>query len=328
MRWAVYAIETNILLINSLLNSRAVYLTDSISLINNPCKLKDNSHIVLWDGYNSYIELIDKLPNIKTQTNLVYVYVGSFKELKQALPSGALPLFADDDSVQFKKLNVSVFFRLFSLVRTGIRSYKNRISDKESHRQLSCRKNIVFCGLVSPSPEVLNNFLRGTQLTELAPALRQLCDLNWQQNYAMVKPVITKVLEKIYLSKSQNPADLVCLYSIINICHRLLVLSYLRSKECDLFINEYGRSKHIDPYDAYAYTNNLYLDFGSSRGSATWYPRTVDMRNTHKKFVSLRFLHENQSLLEFLEKTNINTFINERELESLQIIKTFKAMSE
>lgn len=316
------------LLRDSLLDSKAVYLTDSISLMNQPYKIKDNSYIVLWDGYNSYLELMDKLPHIKIQTGLVYVYVGSFKELKQALPTGAIPLFADDDCIRFEKVNASLFFRLFSSVRTGIRSYKNQFLDKERHRQLSRQKSIVFCGLVSPSTQVLNNFLRGTQFTELTPVLKQLCDLDWRQKYSVVKLVIKEVLEKVYLSKSQNPADLICLYSILNICHRLLILSYLSTKECDLFINEYGRGKHIDPYDTFAYIHNLYLDFGSSRGSATWYPRTVDMRNTHKKFVSLRFLHENQSLLEFLEKTNSDTFINERELEALQIIKTFKAMSE
>ena len=328
LRWAVCAIEKNVTLRDSLIKYKATYITDSISLINNPRRLASNSHVLLWDGYNSYLELIDKLPHIKIQTDLVYVYVGSFKELKQALPSGSIPLFADDDFIKFEKVNVSLFFRLFSFVRTGIRSYKNQINDQEKHRQLSRQKSIVFCGLVSPSPQVLDNFLRRTELTELTPALMQLCNLDWQQNYPTVKEVIMNVLEKVYLSKSQNPADLACLYSILNICHRLLVLSYLSSKKCDLFINEYGLSKHIDPYDAFCYTHNLYLDFGSSRGSANWYPRTVDMEKTHKKFIRLRFLHQSQSLLEFLKKTDIKSFIYQRESEALQTIKTFKAMSE
>jgi hypothetical protein len=116
--------------------------------------------------------------------------------------------------------------------------------------------------LISPSQAVLKNFLRGTHVIELEQALKELCDLGWQKNYADVKEVVTKVLKKIYLSKSKNPSDLVCLYSVLNICHRLLVLSYLSFKDCELFINDYEHGKHIDPYDAFAYTQNLFLDFG------------------------------------------------------------------
>jgi hypothetical protein len=179
--------------------------------------------------------------------------------------------------------------------------------------------------LVTPSIDVLNNFLRGTQLTSLAPVLEQLCYFDWQNNYDEIKFAVIKVLEKVLLPKFSNPADLSCIYSIFNICHRLLVLSYLHSKNCDLFISEYGWHKHIDPYDAYAYQQNLYVDFGSSRGPDERYPRTIDMINTNKKFVSLRFLHESESMVDFLETTSAESFVNLCESGALQVLKTFQA---
>ena len=297
-------------------------------MINNPIELERNSHIVLWDGYNSYLELTDKLHYIKKRTDLIYLYVGSFVELKVAFPLGAMPLFLDPNLIQFEKVKAPLIFRAFSSIRTRIRPYKNWISNTEGHEQLSNQISIVFCGLVRPSPHVLNNFLRGTQSEFLAPVLEKLCNLEWQQNYDSIKKVIIEILEKSSILKSQNPADLACLYSIFNICHRLLIVSYLSTKKCNLFINEYGHNNHVDPYDAFTYKQHLYLDFGSSRGSAICYPRTVDMLNTNKKFINLRFLNENESMLEFLEKITTEVFINQRELEASQIIKTFKAMSE
>lgn len=293
--------------------------------MNNPKVLDKSSHIVLWDGFNSYIELVNKLPSVRDRADLIYLYVGSFKELKNALPAEAITLFADEGLVPSEKVKVPLIFRLFSLMRTNTRFYKNWMSDSARHMQLLNRRNIVFCGLVTPSADAVKNFLRGTQLTSLAPVLKQMCNLDWQQNYDEIKLTIIKVLEKVRLSKSQNPADLSCIYAIFNISHRLLVLSYLHSKNCDLFVSEYGRHKHIDPYDTFAYQQNLYVDFGSSRGPDERYPRTIDMINTNKKFVSLRFLHESESMVDFLDTTSAETFISIFESGALQVLKTFQA---
>ena len=325
LRWTLCTVERNSSLQNSLLNYDVAYITDSILLINNPKVLDKSSHIVLWDGFNSYIELVNKLPTIGDRADLIYLYVGSFKEQKNALPAGAITLFADEGLVPSKKVQIPLFFRLFSILKTITRPYKNWMSDSARHKQLLNRRSIVFCGLVTPSIDVLNNFLRGTQLNSLAPVLKQLCDLDWQHSYDEIRFTVIEVLEKLRFAKFQNPADLSCIYSIFNICHRLLVLSYLHSKNCDLFISEYGRHKHIDPYDTFAYQQNLYVDFGSSRGPDEWYPRTIDMQNTNKKFVSLRFLHESQSMVDFLETTSAVAFINLCELGALQVLKTFQA---
>lgn len=325
LRWTLCAVERNSSLQNSLLNCDVAYITDYILVMNNPKVLDKSSHIVLWDGFNSYIELVNKLPSIGNRADLIYLYVGSFKELKNALPASSITLFADEGLVSSEKVKVPLTFRLFSSFRTKTRFYKNWMSDSTRHKQLLNRRSVVFCGLVSPSPDVINNFLRGTQLSFLVPMLKLLCDLNWQQNYDEIKLTIIKVLERVRLSPPPNPADLSCIYSIFNICQRLLVLSYLQSKNCNLFISEYGLHKHIDPYDAFAYQQNLYIDFGSSRGPAHWYPRTIDMLNTNKKFVSLRFLHESESMLDFLEKTSTETFISLCESGALQVLKTFQA---
>jgi hypothetical protein len=325
LRWTLCAVERNLFLQNSLLNCDVAYITDSILLMNNPMVLYKSSNILLWDGFNSYIELLNKLPSIGDRADLIYLYVGSFKELKYALPAKAITLFAYEGLVPSQKVKVPLIFRLFALVRTNTRFYKNWMSDRARHNHLLNRRNIVFCGLVTPSEYVVKNFLRGTQLTSLAPVLKLLCELDWQQNYDEIKLTIIEVLEKVRLSKSQNPADLSCIYSIFNICHRLVVLSYLHSKNCDLFISEYGRHKHIDPYDTFAYQQNLFVDFGSSRGPDEWYPRTIDMQNTNKKFVSLRFLHESQSMLDCLETTSAEAFINLCESGALQVLKTFQA---
>jgi len=328
LRWTLFALERSSSLRSSLLNCDVAYITDSILVMNNPKVLDKSSHIVLWDGFNSYIELVNKLPSISDRTGLIYLYVGTFKELQNALPAGAITMFANEGLVSSEKVKVPLIFRLFSLVMTNARFYKNWMSDSARHNHLLSRRSIVFCGLVTPSTDVIKNFLRGTQLTSFAPVLKLLCDLNWQQNYDEIKLTIIKVLERVRLSTQPNPADLSCIYSIFNICHRLLVLSYLHSKNCDLFISEYGRHKHIDPYDAFAYQQNLYVDFGSSRGPDEWYPRTIDMQNTNKKIVSLRFLHESESMVDFLETTSAEAFINLCESGAIQVLKTFQALKD
>jgi hypothetical protein len=233
-------------------------------------------------------------------------------------------LFEEENQIQLETVKIPPIFRLISLLRTATRSYKNWMYDSARHKQLINRKSIVFCGLVTPSKAVLKNLFRGTKLASLVSVTEKLCDLEWQHSYDEVKLVIAEVLKKVLLIKSQNPVDLSCQYSVLNICQRLLVLSFLHSRDCDLFVSEAGKHKNIDPYDAYAYQQNLYLDFGSSRGAANWYPRTIDMVNTNKKFFSLRFLHESESMEDFLETTSAEAFINLCESGALRVFKIFK----
>lgn len=325
LRWTVYAVETNPLLRTSLLKSSAMYITDSTSLMDKPAELPDSSHIVLWDGLNSYLELVERLPHISTRNDLIFVYVGSFKDLKAALPQGATTLFADSDSIQYLNLNVSSVFRLHRALRTKIRAYKNLFADTARHRQLSRHRSVVFCGLVRPSRDVLKDLLKGPHLLPLATTLEQLCDIDWRNSYEEVKRIVSEIFEQSRLAKSTDPVDLACLYSVLNICHRLLVLSYLSWLKCSLFVSEYGRQVHIDPYDTEAYQQNLFVDFGSTRGADVWYPRSIDMLNTKKQFISLRFLSEQQSLFDYLEATGAEEFISQCESEALQVLKTFKA---
>jgi hypothetical protein len=78
-------------------------------------------------------------------------------------------------------------------------------------------------------------------------------------------------------------------------------LSILSGDRVPLLVNEYGYQTHLDPYDAHGYRHNLFVDFGSTRGPDLCYPRTVDLAMTHKPVVSLRFLSQGQTMLDFLK---------------------------
>ena len=323
LRWLVAALETNKSLRNSFSRNSTTHVTDSILLGSTTSAIEVGSNVILWDGYKSYQELLLARPDLTCRNDLIFLYVGSFKEVREALPAGAGLLFPRPGEVDCQSVYATNAFRLTSWLKTRTRSLRNSLYDHNRHRILATRKNIVFCGLLRPSLAVINNFLSGTSLEKLAPVLSRLSNVEWKDSYEQVRLVVADVYECCREANSTQPENMLCLYSILNVCHRLLVLSQLISLRQDIFVSEFELQTHLDPYDSMSYRQNTFLDFGSSRGSGIWYPRTMDMRATHKTFVTLRFLTDSDSLHSYIENTDSQAFIARRMIEVSELMEKY-----
>jgi hypothetical protein len=91
--------------------------------------------------------------------------------------------------------------------------------------------------------------------------------------------------------------------------HRLCVISILKRMQLPLFLNEHGFRRHLDPYDAFCYSQNLFIDFGSQRGVDPLYPRIVDMIRTRKKFTPLRLLGDDDKIVSFFSNVGAGGFV-------------------
>jgi hypothetical protein len=81
-------------------------------------------------------------------------------------------------------------------------------------------------------------------------------------------------------------------------------LSIVNAISRKLLVNEYGLQAHLDPYDTAAYRNNLFIDFGSTRGPDPVYPRTVDLMVNNKPHKSLRLIAVDERFVDFLKSTD------------------------
>lgn len=121
-----------------------------------------------------------------------------------------------------------------------------------------------------------------------------------------------------------TPEDICAAYSILNILHRLCVISILKGMHLPLFLNEYGISKHLDPYDALCYSQNLFIEFGSQRGVDLLYPRTVDLIRTRKKFTSLRLLGNEDKIVSFFSTVDAQSFVEICESQAQTVGEQFR----
>ncbi|WP_159098978.1 hypothetical protein [Aquabacterium olei] len=263
------------------------------------------AHIVLWDGYNSLLELHSKRPQLASRSDIVYLCVGMVPEVVAALPASTLPLFdpasSDPGDLVSRHYVVLPFaYDIQRALRTRVRMLRNRWISSDRHRMLCKGGLLVFCGLVRPSKNVLSGFLRGTKISPNWVQRSGLIDLEWLGQSGSVCRTLTKatseLIHELRRIESPTPADWACAYTLMNVMHRLGTLSLISDWTPSLFVNEFSQDKHLDPYDAAGYRNNVFLDFGSVRGPDRLYPRTVDMALNHKPTLALRWLPENEGV--------------------------------
>lgn len=320
-RWMVRALRSHAKLRQSLAaGSQAgrVQLIDSTALVHQPSAPPTGTHVVLWDGLNSWLELLDQPPAWLRPDDLVPVCVGVFAETHTALPNNALPLF-DQDPSNVQLLTDTAHLRtppahdLRAWAQARLRPIRNWRISSQRHRLLEQGGQIVFCGLVQPSPKILRGFMRGSQLAEQSEKWMPLASTPWhgnpQQVMQAIAPLFVILKQTLTVGNGRaTGADWACAYTLLNVMQRMAVLSLLSTQTTSLFINEFAKQQHLDPYDAAGYTRNVFLDFGSTRGPDPVYPRTVDLWLNEKPPLSLRFLKPGEPLAAWLGDGSFESF--------------------
>lgn len=325
LRWAMQAIDTNSHLADSLaLQSQTapVLLTDSIYMLTHDMDAGHvplHTHVILWDGLNSHVELMTRFPAMKERQDLRYFVVGWLEGVALARDVYMEPLYPAQLSAQarrwksianpWSRYHAPYAYRALTSFLTHTRYAKNWLADAAKHRSLAKGGKIVFCGLVTPTPHNIDSFFMGVTWPELRAACEGLSTVGYNSG----GQAITAVLEGIFsaLKRTQwadTPAAAACIYSLLNVMHRILVLSYLHALGANLFVNEARNSSRFDPYDSFFYKRNFYLDFGSTRGPDAIYPRTLDLCMTGKHFQSLRFLEAGQELRGYVDNLTLAGF--------------------
>jgi len=300
LRWTVYAIEANPDLRHLLKRHASSSLYDSTSIASQRIEPAANAYVILWDGLNSYQEFLKDRPDLQQRSDLTYLYVGSFAEISQALHANSHPLFPRSEKAIAHAASTPLSFRAKVRAKTAARRFKNLVADHARHSHLASGNNIVFCGLVRPTPAVIANMLTTPKLMTLQDSALKLGAIHWSDDPERVSTQVQAVYLLCKGLNANSAEDYCGIYSMLNICSRLTVINQLHAAGRQMFISEYGFQRNFDAYDTYAYGNNTFLDFGSSRGACLWYPRTMDMRATGKDFIAIRFIQENQSLGHYL----------------------------
>jgi hypothetical protein len=279
-----------------------------MSMIDSPYVIQNNvvpapgSYIVLWDGFNSYVELLRARADLANRNDLTFAYVGTFSEITAALPERSVRLFPDCGTFHKKALDAPLRFKAAMKLKTSLRRLKNYACASERHRQLSSGGNLVFCGLLRPTEQVIANILTNEKLLLLKSGFEKLRTHHWQTDPRTIDTLVRAMYLQCQQFKCSSAEEYSGVYSVLNVCSRLFVINALHARGIKLFVNEFGFQDNFDPYDVHAYGNNVYLDFGSSRGACYWYPRTMDMQATSKRFIALRMIEEQQSL-----RSHLNT---------------------
>lgn len=344
LRWTAMAIDVNESLAKSLEEYSAqgqVYLTDSIFLARDNPDLSQvplNTHIILWDGVNSFIELQHKQPQIGLRQDLKFFVVGW---LEGVMPDKAInisPLYPKTVPEKAKAWNhilsfwhrfhVPYWYRLLTTFLTHTRYFKNWVADSVRHKTLSNGGKIVFCGLVTPTEHNLNSFFIGINKPQLQAICLTLTKLDYFSDQQVVDATVNNIIQAIQAEQFSTPSEFACIYSILNVMHRIQTLSVLHKLNSDvLFVNEVRNSRRIDPYDSFFYQSNLFIDFGSTRGADNVYPRTLDMSMTNKRFILLRLLFDGQSVSVLISQLNYNDFKLSCESDAKLICETYRSMS-
>jgi hypothetical protein len=324
LRWVIQAIDSNAQFANSLVQHGAdgpVMLTDSIYLLTHgdaAAQLPMHAHIVFWDGLNSYVELLARQPALALRTDLRFYVVGWLRGV--ALDPGVQiePLYAPamtEKAKAWKRMGglgpayyAPYWYRAHTSLLTHARYFKNRMADRHKHQTLVRGGKIVFCGLVTPTAPNVDAFFMGVELPALRQACQGLTTLTYTSGAQAIDSVVGPILAAIRSAGVAEASELACVYSILNVLHRIKTLSLLQAMDADLFVNETRNTLRFDPYDCFRYRKNLYLDFGSTRGPDAIYPRTLDLHMTGKRFVSVRLLGERQTIRDYLDTLTLQAF--------------------
>jgi hypothetical protein len=325
LRWTAMAIDVNADFAQSLMQCSGdapVYLTDSIYLErHNPdiTQVPMNTHIVLWDGINSYFELLQKQRAFASRQDLKFFVVGWLEGAMLSENMHIVPLYPNvvaenvkawSDVLSFHKgFYVPYWYRFLTTLLTHTRYFKNWFSDSKKHCELSRGGKLVFCGLVTPTAHNVQAFFIGADLPTLQKVCAKLLTLEYVSPVDVVNEVVRDVIVAIKAERIGSVSEMACVYSILNVLHRIKTLSVLYQLNSDIFVNEVRNSRRFDPYDSFFYRNNLYLDFGSTRGPDAIYPRTLDLCMKNKPYISLRFLSAKLTIAQYIAELSYDGFL-------------------
>ncbi len=315
LRWTVQALLWQPQLLNHAKSQTLdrIQVTDTSYLLSRPhAPLPKGCVVVMWDGLNSSAEFAAARPDLATRTDLSYLYVGHLAEIATGFPPNSVPLFPCRIPALSKaeiRVRLPAWFKVAAAVRRRIRPIKNARLSPLAHRRLTQGGCLVFCGVVRPSAAVLDGFLLGVSHPDLREKLQPLVDLEWQVPPSRIAKALHESYDHLRGHQLRSTEDFSAFYSILSLMYRMGTLSNVSDMSSALLINEYGIDPHLDPYDADAYGRNLFIDFGSSRGPGIVYPRTVDIWQTRKQIISLRFLHPEQSLSDYLAANDARAFL-------------------
>ncbi len=356
LRWAIAALRVNAVLRAVLRRTAqagaAPILIESLVLQHGGLGLLPASGacVVLWDGLNSLIELWQCHPALRQRSDLRYLHVGQLPEVDVALPPGSMGLYPldaplnepmDSDLAQADPVAVPWPVRTRVAARRALRPCLNRLRQPERHQRLSAGGCLVFCGGVRPSQMTLDDLFRDGVLPALRQALQPLVGLPWdtqptaarcalQQAFGHLRTVALGLVAappSPPLPAARTPAEWACLYTALNQLHRIGTLMALQASTPRLFVNEFQVHPHFDPYDAQAYGRNLFLDFGSTRGTEVLYPRRLDMAETRKPVASLRLLAPGESVAAWFRAHDWHAFQRRCEGDALSALASLGAMN-
>jgi len=325
LRWAVAALRHNAQLRNSLTASGQadVWLVESIALISEGQRTAAplNCHVVLWDGFNSLVELRLRRPDFITRGDIRYMYVGHFDDIDSAFPPQSRPLFGRGTPAHFlsqpePQMRVPFWVDTWAHLRRFARPHINHLRQADKHARLQQGRQLVFCGVVRPTSMVLDAMYRGVSLDVLRNQLEAINGLDWQASHAHTREKVSTAWEQLRAATAQTHADSAFLFGIHNLLHRMGTLSCLVHLQVSLFVNEFDVQTHFDPYDTLAYQGNLFIDFGSTRGIDNVYPRTLDMLTSGKACLPLRALHTGQTLKGQLARQSAAAFWQQCEADA------------
>ena len=335
LRWAVFALRQNARLTRHICQQREaqVTITDSLSLMKMPTldapNLAKRAFVILWDGVNSYVELLEHFPNLAGRGDLIFLYVGHFWEAKAALPPSAMALYNDGNAGPASssvEVRVPFWFDALCTARATLRFAKNRVDADSRHKQLSDGGWVVFCGVVRFNNMVIDSFFRGANLPSLRQAVEQANGKTSLSDAAGMQDHLASMLQEVHAAQPQTPGDWACLYTILNVLHRMMTLAMVRQSTDRLFVNEYGFDAHFDPYDTPAYRRNVFVDFGSMRGCDLVYPRTVDLTLQHKAVVSLRLARDSAPLATQVKQLDLPMFVQTCRRHADQVVQQLRRL--
>jgi hypothetical protein len=227
-------------------------------------------------------------------------------------PVQATPLFpAHWPSPTDKPLELRGTWRVdtLSTMRAALRPWRNRQQSEAADKLLRGSPRVVFCGVVRLQANGLKDLLRGVS----APALSisdwtDITELNWRDPADTFAPRFERAWERLRQVSPTVPADVAATYALANVLMRMRTLGEIDRLSPHLFVNEFGVHSHLDPYDASAYRQHLFIDFGSTRGPDLIYPRSLDLHLQRKRVHTVRIGAVSSHFLPTLQQTSARDF--------------------
>jgi len=327
LRWAIQALRMRGAFAEaaSALAKRGdrAFAIDGNELIRSKGTAPEGAMLILWDGLNSFEELVRNVPSIVSRPDLSVFVVGNLEDARDGFRSmNIAPLFPGKPDWAQVDVPKNVSFRIEGTTR--IRAMRNSWRDRARHRQLARGGLVAFCGTVRPSEHFLDDVLRGIEVDGLREPFQRLVGISLGERSPILRDLVDTAYRAVRRQSGGPPGVASTCYALGSLLHRITTIDSLLKQSPRIFLSEYGFDSHIDPYDSTSYRGNLYPEFGSLRGPDPIYPRVVDLMRTRKNFVSLRFLQPTERLVDFANATSPAEFLDRCESDARAILGKFQ----